>query len=86
MAVTIQEFFTNEYLQENKDIDRLLKKWTTDKFGKNISDDNDSFDLYINIARNMENAIPIEQLNDIAFKKFIVNRNTIPKNNWIYYL
>ena len=85
LAVTIQEFFTDEYLQKNKDIDRLLKKWTTDKFGKNISD-NDSFDLYINIARNMENAIPINQLNDIAFKKFIVNRNTIPKNNWIYYL
>ena len=34
----------------------------------------------------MENAIPIEQLNDIAFKQFIVKRNTIPKNSWIYYL
>ena len=59
--------------------------WTTDKFGKNISD-NDDFDLYIDIARNMKNAIPIEQLNDIAFKKFIVNKNSIPKNKWIYYL
>ena len=86
LAVTIQEFFTDEYLQQNKDIHRLLNKWTTDKSGKNISDDNDSFDLYINIARNMENAIPIKQLNDNAFKQFIVNRNTIPKNNWIYYL
>jgi len=86
LSVTIKDFFTEEYLEKHKNINRLLKKWTTDKFGKNISDDNDNFDLYIDIARNMENAIPIEQFNDIAFKKFKINKRSIPKNSWIYYL
>ena len=47
---------------------------------------NDDFDLYIDIARKMENAIPIKQLNDSSFKRFIINKKLIPKKEWIYYI
>ena len=52
----------------------------TDKNGIIITEE-DSFDLYINIARNMDNAIPYHQLNDIVFDKFIVMNEEIDNAN-----
>ena len=85
LAVTIVEFFTEEFLENNKDIQKLLKRWTTDK-NNNLITEEDSFDLYINIARLMENAIPYNQLNDIVFDKFIVMKEEIDDANEIYRL
>ena len=62
---------------------KLLIKWVTDKYGKDVRR-YEEFDLYKIIARRMDNAIPIEQLSDDIFKKYIITKKEIPDNIIIY--
>lgn len=67
-----------------KDLQKILLKWVTDKYGKDVRRF-DEFDLYKIIARRMDNAVPVEQLQEYVFKKYIVSKDLV-KNEKIYKL
>ena len=62
----------------------LLKSWITDKSGYCLINDDDDFDLYKHIAKNITNAVPKKQLKKNIFKFFIKQKKNIPKNAFIY--
>ena len=68
--------------ENDSELYKLVKPWITDKHGYFLMNDPDDFDLYINIARNMRNAVPKKQLTKPIFKQFIVP-NT-PKTTFVY--
>ena len=80
MATTISHYF-----EEKSDIYQLLLSWMTDKHGNNLGNEKDSFDLYIKIARNVNDAVPKEQLLKPIFRKFHIEKDEIPDKDFIYY-
>ena len=81
LSTTIIEHFDED---ENKDLYKLLKLWASDKYGNFLMEEEEDFDLYKNIAKNVKSAIPKNQLNKNIFKKFLVDKNIISKDNFIY--
>jgi hypothetical protein len=80
LATTIARYFKPE-----EEIYKLLLSWMTDKNGNNLGEEEDSFDLYIKIARGVDNAVPKEQLSKSLFNLFHIDKNDIPQNSFIYY-
>jgi hypothetical protein len=80
LAITIAEHF-----EEKSPIFKLIDKWTTDKYNNDLKTHEVNFDLYIKIAHNMTNAIPLKQIEDDLFKQFIIKKSEIPAGNYIYY-
>lgn len=56
---------------------KLLKQWITDKYNKNVMRFDD-FDLYKIIARRMDNAVPIQSLNNKIFDRY---KHSLPPQN-----
>jgi len=73
-----------EHFEIETKIYKLLKTWITDRHGYFLYNDEDDFDLYKNIAKNVNNAVPIKQLVKPIFKQFIVEKKSIPKGTYIY--
>ena len=61
-----------------------MKSWATDRYGNSLIYEDDDFDLYRNIAKNVLNSVPKDQLNKKVFRCFKVKREKIPKNEFIY--
>ena len=61
-----------------------MKSWATDKYGESLIYCNDDFDLYKNIAYNVCNSIPKDQLNKKVFKLFKIEEKDIPKNEFVF--
>ena len=66
------------------DIRELLTIWTTDKFGNNLMELNEDFDLYKVIAKNVRSANPFKQLFNSIWNEFQIEYDGIPSNNHIY--
>jgi len=79
LATTIIEHF-----EEDSDIFRLLKLWCSDKYGNFLMELNDDFNLYKIIAKNVKSAVPKNQINKLIFKEFIVEKDSINTNEYIY--
>ena len=79
LATTIIEHF-----EEDSDIFRLLKLWCSDKYGNFLMELNDDFNLYKIIAKNVKSAVPKNQINKLIFKEFIVEKDSINANEYIY--
>ena len=75
----------SHYLKENGELHDLFLEWMTDKYGKNLGEEKDSFDLYVKIARGADNAVPKEQLSKPLFNIFHIDKEDIPDNAFIYY-
>ena len=73
-----------EYFEKNNCIYKLLKGWLIDKYGKNLENHEDNFNLYIKIAKNITNAVPKKQLTKVIFKEFLITKNSINKKNYIF--
>ena len=73
-----------EYFEKNNCIYKLLKGWLIDKYGKNLENHEDNFNLYIKIAKNVKNAVPKKQLTKVIFKEFLITKNSINKKNYIF--
>ena len=56
----------------------------TDKHNQFIINEEDDFDLYKKIAKDIKNAVPIKQLKHIIFRKFIVNKKDIQNQYSIF--
>lgn len=70
----------NIYLYLNNLISNKIKKKI--KNYKNL----ESFTNYKIISKYAENSVPLKQINNNIFKKYIINKNKIPKNSKIYIL
>lgn len=80
LSTTVLEHFT-----EDSAVFRLLKEWATDKDGNFLLNFEDDFNLYKIIARDVDSAVPKNQLEKDIFKKYLVKRKDIPKKAFIYY-
>jgi hypothetical protein len=80
LATTIARYF-----KQDEEVYKLLLSWMTDKYGNNLGEEEDSFDLYIKIARGADNAVPKEQLSKPLFNLFHIDKDEIPQNSFIYY-
>ena len=82
-ATTIIERF--EYCDETYDeVKDLLNLWMRDRYGNDLSELEEDFDLYKIIARNVKSAQPKSQLNKKIWEQFLIEENDIPKTEFIY--
>lgn len=79
LATTIVEHF-----QEDNELFNLMKSWATDKYGNSLIYCEDDFDLYKNIALNVCNSIPKDQLNKKVFSEFRIENCDVPKEQFVY--
>ena len=64
----------------------MVQEWTRNDDGIYIIDDDDDFDLYVEIAQNCHNAIPIKLLKECdEFNMFRVKQSEIPNNKFVFY-
>ena len=64
--------------------DIIKKVMTLDDYDNSVCYDEDTFDLYIDIARNCHKAIPLEIMGRKEFEKFKINKTKIPKGQYIF--
>ena len=70
LATTIIEHFE----PDSNIFRQLLKPWMTDKYNYFLINEEDDFDLYKKIAKDISNAVPIKQLNKPIFRQFIIQK------------
>ena len=63
----------------------MVSDWTVNDDGHNVLNDEDDFDLYIEIAHNCHKAVPLSIIKHENFKQFRVRPEHIPKNKFIYF-
>ena len=73
-----------ERLDEQPEVLSLITKWCISDDGSNMLDKDDDFELYIDIAHNCHNAVPIDVLDDKVFKIFTVKKEKIPNDAFVY--
>jgi hypothetical protein len=73
------------HFEHDNEIYKLLKVWITDKYGNFLYNEPDDFDLYKNIAKNVNSAVPKKQIKKSFFKLFIENKKNVPSNTFIFH-
>ena len=63
----------------------MLELWTTDKYGNILLNNSDDFNLYKNIAKNVFSAVPKHQFKKMIFKQFIIKKDDIEDDEYVYY-
>ena len=79
LATTIVEHFPEE-----SELFNLMRSWATDKYGNSLIYCEDDFDLYKNIALNVCNSIPKDQLNKKVFSEFRIENSHVAKEQFVY--
>ena len=62
----------------------FVEQMTLDDYDNSVCYDEDTFDLYIDIARNCHKAIPLEIMDRKEFEKFKINKTKIPKGQYVF--
>ena len=62
----------------------FVEQITLDDYDNSVCYDEDTFDLYIDIARNCHNAVPLEIMERKEFEKFKIQKNKIPKGQYVF--
>uniref|UniRef100_A0A6C0EZX8 Protein kinase domain-containing protein n=1 Tax=viral metagenome TaxID=1070528 RepID=A0A6C0EZX8_9ZZZZ len=62
----------------------FVEQITLDDTGNSLCYDEDDFQLYIDIARNCHNAVPIDVMGRPEFEKFKINKAKIAKGQYIF--
>ena len=62
----------------------FVEQITLDDYDTSLCYDEDTFDLYIDIARNCHKAIPLEIMDRQEFEKFKINKTKIPKGQYVF--
>lgn len=73
-----------ERLDELPVVTEFVEKLCMDDDGHCVCYNEDSFQLYIDIARTCHNAVPIDVLQGKEFNKFKIAKEKIPKNTFIF--
>ena len=71
-------------LDECPNVRKFVEEITLDKYDNSLCYDEDTFQLYIDIAHNCNNAIPIEVLHRPEFEPFKIKKEKIPKEQYIF--
>ena len=74
-----------ERLIDYPEVMLMVSEWTVNDNEHNVLNDEDDFDLYIEIAHNCHRAVPINIIKHENFKQFRVRAEHIPKNKFIYF-
>ena len=74
-----------EHFESGSEIYRVLELWTTDKYGNILLNNSDDFNLYKNIAKNVFSAVPKHQFKKMIFKQFIIKKDDIEDDEYVYY-
>ena len=82
LSITIYEE-VNEYnidknTNEYKEFDTMFTKIMTDKNNNNLYENNDDFQLYIDITNNCTNGIPYNLIHNKYFKKYLIKKKHMP--------
>jgi hypothetical protein len=88
ISFDLVRFFTTiaQYVEGNNDeIYDFIYKWSyDDDKERNLIDEPNEFELYVDIAHNCHNTEPIEFLKDTVFNKFILKDEELPENSMKY--
>ena len=71
-------------LDNSPQVKAFIETITKDDYNNLVCYDDDTFQMYIDIAHNCHNAIPLEVLNMSVFKTFTIAKTKIPKNVYVY--
>jgi hypothetical protein len=74
-----------ERLEGEKVVTEFVERITANDWGNSVCYDEDSFQLYIDIARTCHNAVPIEVLvQSREFNRFKVGKEKVPKGVYVF--
>jgi hypothetical protein len=62
----------------------FIEQITMDDIGTSLCYNEDDFQLYIDIAHNCHNAVPIEVMKRPEFERFKISKNKIPKGQYVF--
>jgi hypothetical protein len=71
-------------LDDLSNVREFVEQITLDDYDNNVCYDEDTFDLYIDIARHCHNAVPLEVMKRKEFEKFQIQKNKIPKGQYVF--
>jgi hypothetical protein len=62
----------------------FIESITKDDYDNSLCYDEDTFQLYIDIAHNCHNAVPIEVLGRPEFERFRISKEKVPKGGYVF--
>ena len=71
-------------LDNSPNVRAFVEQITKDDYDNSLCYDEDTFQLYIDIAHNCHNAVPIDVLSNPIFEKFKISKEKIPKGQYIF--
>ena len=71
-------------LEDLPKVREFVEQITIDDNGSSLCYDEDAFQLYIDIAHNCHNAIPLNVMARPEFERFKINKNKIPKGQYVF--
>ena len=71
-------------LEDAPKVREFVEQITLDDFENSLCYDEDTFELYVDIAHHCHNAIPIEVMMRKEFKLFKINKQNIPKGQYVF--
>ena len=71
-------------LDELDKVRKFVEEITLDDYGNSLCYDEDAFQLYIDIAHNCHNGVPLEVMSKPVFNKFKIQKNKITKGQTIF--
>lgn len=71
-------------LDELPNIRHFVEEITKDDYENSLCYEDDTFQLYIDIAHNAHNAVPIEVLGRTEFERFLVAKERVPKGVYVF--
>jgi len=69
---------------EDYEITNFVNTWTIGKHGKDFTNMDDDFSLYVEISKFSTNSLPKNQLNRDFFQKYLIKKEDIPENKHVY--
>ena len=73
-----------QHLDNLDKVRTFVEEITLDEYGNSLCYDEDAFQLYIDIAHNCHNAVPLEVMSKPVFNKFKIQKNKIPKGQTVF--
>ena len=71
-------------LEDAPKVREFVEQITLDDNENSLCYDEDTFELYVDIAHNCHNAIPIEVMMRKEFKMFKINKQNVPKGQYVF--
>ena len=67
------------------EIKEILRTWIKTTSGYDVMEDKDTFEIYIKIAKECFDAVPIKVIKHKLFQQFKITKKQKPNNTYVYY-